>query len=491
MRYLSLILLFIGCAYNLMAQESFNLIYDDSGNSELSYFSSEVVQDSSYIVTATSFNASYSSYLILKIDDKGNVIDSVDIRMDSIKWFPESIDMVNDSIYVATGTAYNIFEQEGNFFILKLASNLDIKFLNFYKFRGGHEGGKKVIAGIDGGYLLAGFSQTYPNDDSQVYLLKTDNQGKKEWELAYGDSALGEEPWDILIRQDSSYIISSESFHGNGYNIHLANISKDGKMLYQNKIESTISKGASSLHKVRNGYILGGVSREDFFANSRAYAVKVDDSFNVIWEKLYTNTPVGSFSAGDQYPDGSIIMAGSYDGPETLGDNRDGFLLKIDTNGNELWRKVINPKGQYIDDADDYFYGVTATSDGGVLATGFTFSGPISGTQDAWILKLDSLGRCDSATCFPWLYTGIEDDPAIVKENWLYPNPARNYIQVEFDGSKKELQIVNMQGQLLKQQILEQSNAVVDVSALPAGTYVAVLQDVDGELRRQQFSVVR
>ncbi len=79
-----------------------------------------------------------------------------------------------------------------------------------------------------------------------------------------------------------------------------------------------------------------------------------------------------------------MILVG-YREPERSGDT-DFFVMKLDQNGKKIWAKT------YGEDQADYLNGVTATADGGIVATGSTRSYK-SAQTDMSVIKLDTDGN--------------------------------------------------------------------------------------------------
>ena len=93
--------------------------------------------------------------------------------------------------------------------------------------------------------------------------------------------------------------------------------------------------------------------------------------------------------------DGSTIAIGSQDAGVSLFSNglggKDFWVISVDDKGNELWSK--NYGGSFTDVARC----IVLTDDGNLIVAGQTTSNDIdvkenSGMNDAWIMKLDSLG---------------------------------------------------------------------------------------------------
>ena len=116
--------------------------------------------------------------------------------------------------------------------------------------------------------------------------------------------------------------------------------------------------------------------------------------------------------------DDGIIVSGSV---WNLTPNDMGYLLRISNDGDSLWyRQFAILYGQ---DSKNYFYDAIPVSDKGFLACGGCVPvAPDTGTQDAWVIKVDSLG-CESPT---YCWVGEEELEMPTSDQYLiiYPNPA-------------------------------------------------------------------
>lgn len=125
--------------------------------------------------------------------------------------------------------------------------------------------------------------------------------------------------------------------------------------------------------------------------------LRTDTSGNIVWEKSLggtkTDEPCRIFSAGN----GNYLITSvstSSDGDITFDPYPTAmnyWILKVNGSGNLLWGKIYG--GTCIDQGNC----ATTTSDGGVIAYGYTCSpdGDITnhfGSFDAWMVKVDSLG---------------------------------------------------------------------------------------------------
>ncbi|MDX2302308.1 MAG: hypothetical protein NW226_05880 [Microscillaceae bacterium] len=157
------------------------------------------------------------------------------------------------------------------------------------------------------------------------------------------------------------------------------------------------------------GFLAGGYSNSstggDKSENVRGvddyWVIKTDASGNIIWNKTYGGNRYDRLSKIIPAHDGGYLLFGSSNSDisgEKTEPNRGNFdydywLVKIDENGNKLWDKT------YGGDRRDIAKTILATSDGGYLLGGVSYSGISSektesnrGGQDYWVLKINAQG---------------------------------------------------------------------------------------------------
>jgi hypothetical protein len=156
-----------------------------------------------------------------------------------------------------------------------------------------------------------------------------------------------------------------------------------------------------------NGYLLAG----DTWSNdgdisfshgeNDIWLINIDKTGNLMWERTYGGSETdgayrivrsrGStnyFLVGGSTSNDGDILNNSYPG------SRSFWIVKIDSLGNKIWNRIVggNIKDQILNGS--------ATSDGGVVALGYTASsdGDVStyyGLYDIWMIKLNSNGDTD------------------------------------------------------------------------------------------------
>jgi hypothetical protein len=113
------------------------------------------------------------------------------------------------------------------------------------------------------------------------------------------------------------------------------------------------------------------------------------------------------------------------------------------------------------------------TEDGGFLLGGQAVNLETM-SQDAWILKVDSVG-----CAYPNCLVGIDEtEPTKVMVD-MWPNPATDVLNIELQQQGgAEVHLCDMAGKLLLQKQMTQMRETIDVSTLQNGLYLlTVIQD--------------
>jgi hypothetical protein len=245
----------------------------------------------------------------------------------------------------------------------------------------------------DGGFIIAGQTNSIGAGGYDVYLIKTDALGKLLWQKTYG-GAYDDTAWSVQLTTDGGYIItgSTYSFGAGGSDIYLVKTDALGNQLWQKTFGGTGNdEGYSVQQTTDGGYIIVGVSTQKGSGGYKIYIIKTDSSGNLIWERIYGGTSEDAGDSVQQTSDGGYIIAG-YTSPlkgySTLSDVgfSDIYLIKTDSYGKQLWRRTYGGKG------NDKSFSVQQTTDGGYIIAGYTSSFG-AGNLDVYLIRTDSLGN--------------------------------------------------------------------------------------------------
>ena len=236
----------------------------------------------------------------------------------------------------------------------------------------------------DGGYIMAGTTDSYGAGGEDVYLVKANALGNKEWEQTFGGSG-----WDnaYSVRQatDGGYIIAgtTDSYGANWENVYLIKTDASGNMVWEQTFGGSSDEYAYSVEQTTDGgYIMAGETSSYDDGSYQFYLIKTDASGNMVWEQTFGGSGYEAAYSVEQTTDSGYIIAGATDSYDAGW--RDVYLVKTDALGNKEWEKNIGGSSH------DFAYSVQQTTDGGYIMAGYTDSYGAGG-GDVYLVKVSSL----------------------------------------------------------------------------------------------------
>ncbi len=257
---------------------------------------------------------------------------------------------------------------------------------------------------LDGGYILGGAEQEFPNQPSRnmdPILIKVDSLGNQQWRQRY-DTPFDDAGAYVIQTYDSNYIFAS-------------GVSVSGS--------SNSTRGRPALYKV-------------------------DQNGNLLWTKTYGNV---GFSAAlisvKQLDDSSLIAAGR---TGVLGPNCcriDGVLVHANQNGDSIFVETYERFPGMITNWN-FLWDVIPLDNGGFMACGeyINTSSPV--VQDAWVIRVDSMG-CIITNCAVSL-NDVRSEALEEQDLNVYPNPTNGLINLETSLALDRIEVFDMQGKLLQ-----------------------------------------
>jgi hypothetical protein len=182
--------------------------------------------------------------------------------------------------------------------------------------------------------------------------------------------------------------MSGITYAGDNYHIWLAKSDSSGNMQWNKTYESWGTKEvANSLVQTSDGgFAVAGEIRFPTTVWSDILFFKTDSAGNLQWGKTW----------GGSTADWAISMAQATDGGYALAcstSNADFVLLRIDSEGNQLWsKKYVGYSGP------NYAQCVIQTSDGGYALAGYGHPPIVNAPEDFWLVKTDSAGNNPNAS---------------------------------------------------------------------------------------------
>ncbi|MCX6234591.1 MAG: T9SS type A sorting domain-containing protein [Bacteroidetes bacterium] len=332
--------------------------------------------------------------------------------------------------------------------LVHLSNNGSIIWNNSFGFSTWYYNGYSVIQTSDGGYAIGGFRFLIGNDNSgDPIVIKTDSLGNQQWMKNLGGQY-----------KDNKAMIC---------------LDQDGNILMGTVYADTMSGDDP---------------------HSRINIVKLDNQGNVIWNKKYGETRIYNYLLNIRcLPNGDVIACGS--APDNF-PHIVGWILKINNDGDSLWyREYDILTGSQ---SSNELYDIIGTSDNGLISCGYLWPHePDTGSEDAWVIKLDSLGCEGPDDCWVGMEEKPEDD-VTNEELWVYPNPAADKVIVRWPMADsrvpKEMRLIiyDVLGTKVKEINIPagQKEARLDVSTWHEGLYAVILIEKGQIVAREKVVVV-
>ena len=247
--------------------------------------------------------------------------------------------------------------------------------------------GNSVQQTSDGGYIIAGSTDSFGSGISDVYLIKTDASGTEQWYRTFGGSS---DDYGKSVQQtsDGGYIIAgyTASYGAGSNDVYLIKTDAGGnQQWYQTFGGSSIDVGQSVQQTSDNGYIIAGNTSSYGAGGADVYLIKTDASGTEQWTRTFGGSSHDRGYSVQQTSDGGYIIAGSTRSFGAGGRFRDVYLIKTDSQGNQQWQRTFGGS------SEDYGQGVQQTSDGGYIIAGTTYSYGAGGA-DVYLIKTNTSG---------------------------------------------------------------------------------------------------
>ncbi len=268
---------------------------------------------------------------------------------------------------------------ETDVYVIATDSQGDTVWTRTYGATGWEEG--HAVAQADSGFVVVGYTDSYGAGESDVYLIRIGPHGDTLWTRTYGGIA-GDVGYSVAQTSDRGFIVAgyTSSYGDSETHVYLIRTDSNGDILWARTYGgSGNSYGYSVQETADGGYIVAGMTRPYGADYSHVYLIRTDSDGDTLWTKMYGGSDYDNANSVDVVADGGFIVAGS---TRSYGAGRsDIYLIRTDSNGDTLWTQTYG--GSHY----DYAYSVTETSDGGYLVGAETQSYG-AGSNDMYLIRL-------------------------------------------------------------------------------------------------------
>jgi hypothetical protein len=387
--------------------------------------------DSSYVTVGYTNSTGFGGYdiFLLKTDKKGNLLWQKTIG--GSDWdFAYSLQTTFDGGFVIAGTTYSFGYGNADGYVVKTDGNGDVVWTKTYG--GQHDDEfKSIVQTSDGGFALTGYTKSYNDVDSgDVWVFKLDIMGDSVWSKYYGGSRedFGN---SITQLQDSKVVVAGGT------------------------------RSASSTNVLQTL-----IASYDATTGAQAYVYPdpgtVDEYYNCFTQGI----------------NGSMVGCGKTKNPVF------GPQLLIDVYSSVF--TYINFYS-YTVGSNDELFAVSRTKDKGFVCIGTT-QGTSPTLTDFLFIKIDSVGSYG---------VSITDIDELTVSNMglkVFPNPATDRLTIDVaDAADKQLsyKLINMEGQLISQGIVNYSQTDIDLNGTVNGLYFLQISGKNKPLSVFKISVLK
>ena len=314
-----------------------------------------------------------------------------------------------------------------DFWIIKLDSSRNVE---WQKCLGGsnEEEAFEIKQTHDSGFVVIGNASSVDFDLSDnvageaLWIVKLDASGGIKWKKPFGGSSNDEgisiveaENGDLYTAGYTSSNNGNVSGNHGGYDFWILHLDSSGNLLNQKCFGGINWEQCFTIYSTSKGsFIIAGLSgsndgdvsgNHDTTSND-VWVVNMDSVGNIIWKECYGGSQNEVALEITETFDKGFILAGntnSNDGDVSGLHNptsfhNDAWILKIDSVGGIEWQKTVGGSN------DDYLKAIQQTLDSGYISAGYTFSndGDVSGLHgqiDGWIVKQDKYGNVQWQKC--------------------------------------------------------------------------------------------
>ena len=295
----------------------------------------------------------------------------------------QSIKQTSDGGFIMVGQTATV-DYAGDVYLVKTDANGVLVWSTAFGSAAKSDFGYSVRQTSDGGYIIAGLTNSTGAGLRDVLLLKTNSTGVLQWSKTYGGAA-DDEARSVEETTDGGFIISGfTQSYGSGYQMYLIKTNSTGNVTWSKTFGGGgLELGYSVKQTSDGGYVLLGYSDSYGSGLVDVLLLKLTATGSISWSKTYGGTADDYGLCIHITSDGGYIISGRTSSYGAGGG--DYYLIKTDVNGVHQWSKAYG--GTAIDQAGN----VRQTADGGYILTGYTMSFG-AGIREAYLVKTDATG---------------------------------------------------------------------------------------------------
>lgn len=218
----------------------------------------------------------------------------------------------------------------------------------------------------DGSAVVVGDTKAKTGDDHDLFVAKVDADGNVIWEQNFGGPRC-DYGAAVLQTEDGGYLVAggTESSGAGIYDVYLVRLDDRGRLIWERTYGGKGSDCGYALLPTADGtYVIAGNTESTDSGRTSAYLIKVDAGGGLLWERTYGGECDSYGWSLLQAGDGGYLVAGEIMVTGAAGGGFKTYMVKTDAQGREIWERI------YGGDSYGTGYAVWQAGGGGYLLAG-------------------------------------------------------------------------------------------------------------------------
>ncbi|MBU1636472.1 T9SS type A sorting domain-containing protein [bacterium] len=336
------------------------------------------LQDGGFFVTGytESFGAGFRDMWLLRLDENGDTLWTRTYG-GSEEDVGNSIIPAQDGNYWLSGRTMSYGVGARDWLLIKIDENGDSLWSRTFGSAGADWGGR-IEPTSDGGMIMTG---QWSSDSlgAQMGIIKLNADGNSLWGKYFGGPG-HEVCTDAFETEDGGYILAgtTESYAIGERDYWLLKLNANGDSLWSHSYGGEFMENCNAVQPTDDGgYMLGGTTWSYGAGAADMWIVKTNATGDSLWSRTYGGAADDDCRDICKTRDGGFVLAGfsrEFNGGESV-------LIRVDANGDSLW----SLRNGSLED-DDRNYWIETLSDGSYFTGGLRLNHPEE-NDDFWLIR--------------------------------------------------------------------------------------------------------
>jgi len=277
-------------------------------------YSVQQSSDGGYIIAGEtySYGAGEGDFWLLKTNANGDSLWSNTFG-GSDRDYAKSVQQTTDGGYIIAGYTY-CYGAGFDILLIKTDENGDSLWTR--TFGGGlDDEANSAQQTFDGGYIIAGETKSYGSGGYDFWLIKTDENGNEIWNETFGGSG-SEQAKSVQQTSDGGFVIAgyTTSYGAGLSDVWLIKTDENGNEIWNSTFGGSDYENARSVQQTTNGgYIITGYTKSYGEGEADFWLIKTNANGDSLWSKTFGGIECDdAYSVQQTSEDGYIIAGQTY-----------------------------------------------------------------------------------------------------------------------------------------------------------------------------------